>query len=81
MTPVEFRACVDAISEDNENQIRIKYELSRFNSWLNLAPHLKNQSQQDLIRFNWEELQTAKIINGSKANTISEIKSSARRGE
>ena len=83
MTPAEFQCCVDAHNERAEDELRVKYELSRFNAWLCLAPHLKNQSPEDLFRFPWEEkeIKRGRIIENGEANSISEIKSAIRRGK
>jgi hypothetical protein len=80
MTPAEFQSCVEAYNERSENELRLKYELSRFNAWLCLAPHLKNKTAEELFRFPWEEIKKGKVIDG-KTNAISKVKSSARRGK
>ena len=80
MTPVEFKAVINSYNELREADIKHDYELARFNSWINLAPYIKNKSQEDLFRFPWEEIKKGKVLNGT-TNAISKTKSSARRGE
>jgi hypothetical protein len=81
MLPVEFDECVKLWDQEEIKKQRHDYELERFNAWLCLTPHIKNNtSQKDLFRFPWEPLQLAKIING-ETNAISKTKSSARRGK
>jgi hypothetical protein len=78
MTPAEFDECLQAWKKQQELNEQKAYELSRFNAWLSLAPHLKNQSPADLVRFEWEPVKMAKITHG-KTNAISEVKSPASR--
>ena len=61
MTPVEFNACIEAFNKNSDKNIRYRYEVSRFNAWLNLAPYLKSKSQEELIKFPWEEIKMGKI--------------------
>jgi len=62
LTPAQFTECMNVYAEKKDQEARMMYELARFNGWLNLSPHMKkNTSQQDLVRFEWEELQTAKV--------------------
>jgi hypothetical protein len=78
MTPAEFQACVDAHNERAEDEVRLKYEISRFNAWLCLAPHLKDKSPEELFRFPWEEkeIKKGRIIEHGKTNAISKVKPS-----
>ena len=65
MLPVEYMECVKVWEETNSSNLKAKYELFRFTSWLNLAPHLsKSKSQRDLFRFPWEKIKKGRILNG-----------------
>jgi hypothetical protein len=57
-------------NERKESEIKGLFELERFNSWLNLAPHIKSRSQEELIRFPWETIKKGKVLN-ARSNTIS----------
>ena len=71
MTPAEFQCCSSAWNNQQEQNSKSAYELSRFNAWLCLTPNLKaNTTVQDVCRFEWEELQLAKVHYG-KTDTIS----------
>jgi hypothetical protein len=68
--PSEFKECIKIFTERQESEIKRKFELERFNSWLNLAPSIKSRSQEDLIRFPWEEVKKGRVLN-ARSNTIS----------
>ena len=72
MTPVEFGECVKAYNVQRDADVRHRYEISRFQAWLTLAPHLKNQSQADIFRFPWEKDETkkGKLIEWQEIPTI-----------
>ena len=79
MTPVEFQSCIDAHNLELTNNMRSNYELSRFNAWLVLSPHMKKEMEPiDLIQFHWEkkEIKKGRVING-KTNSISKVKPTA----
>ena len=61
MTPVELKCCIDSFNSNMDKNVRLSYEVSRFNSWLNLAPHIKNKSQEELIKFPWETIKMGKV--------------------
>ena len=83
MTPVEFQSCMKARNDSIEDQVHLEYERSRFEAWLILSPHIKRDTEaKDLVEFPWEkkEIKKGRVING-KTNTISEVKSTIRRGK
>ena len=61
MTPNEFIECAEVWRKNKEAEVHLQYEISRFNSWLNLAPYINNKSQEDVYKFPWEETKTAKV--------------------
>lgn len=70
LTPKEFQSCIKLHNDRQELEIKGQFELERFNSWLNLAPHIKGRSQEELLRFPWETIKKGRVLNGG-SNAIS----------
>ena len=74
LLPSEFQECIRIYNDKQEAEIKGKFELERFNAWLNLTPHVKGRSQEEIIRFPWEVIKKGKVLNAG-SNAISKIKS------
>ena len=73
MTPVEYMACVDIWSEQQEHKRQHDYELERFGVWLEHGK--QGSTAEDMCQLPWEnkkELKiTGKVISNGKTNAIS----------
>lgn len=59
LLPCEYHECLKAWDNERESDIKLQYEMQRFNSWL--AAQVPGKSQIDLFRFPWEKQTTGKI--------------------
>lgn len=69
MLPVEYQECLKAFDNKSEQELKIRYELERFNAWLVGAP--AGTTQEKFFMFHWEEIQKGKIVEYGKTNAIS----------
>lgn len=64
MLPCEYEECLIVWDKEKYSDIKLQYEIARFNSWLSLGHQVKGKSQMDIFTFPWENEKTGKIKTG-----------------